>query len=265
MNRISILFIPNFILFFSEKQINFAYQTLTDTCPEESYFNETKQNKSAIPDSMALQFENKIDDFLIVPETPPENNSSQARQTPSKHNSSILDSQSIAKAQTETIKAKSQAHESHDFDLLKDSFDFKSQKKASPDVLRKKLEFTVISDQNSQANNPVGMNVDMLVSERAGKKCIPEKAKIKVKQEKIILNENDSIVCYKKLDLHVVYTKKRPPAHSIKSEVIFKENLHLENISLGDKSLLVRTGYFLVSVHCRYCQTQSPFSPFQNI
>ena len=216
----------------SVKKMNSLNKYLTDTCPDQTLSNVSNyyHEKSEIPDSLALQFENKIEDCFIVPETPPENVS--PVKTPQKDiHSRLLDSSSTLNSQTQA----------DDFDLLKDCIQIDSQKRLSPEEnvkhVKKKLEYNSKLDVKSQEVFPISKrlkateDVDMSSKEDIFERKTTNSSvflKSKTKKEAKVQDENMSI-CVKnklssltKLDLNVVYTKKKPPAHSIKIEVILQ-------------------------------------------
>ncbi len=225
----------SFLLESTAKQSNLEYKPLMDTCPDQTFSNETQfdDDKSEIPDSLALQFENKIKDCFIVPETPPDNPSPASKKTPQKVN---FDLPSSSNSLTQT----------NDFDLLKDCADLSSQKKLSPEdnfkQIKKKLEYdSKLENETSRIDDPIddpivkksklSSDIDMILSDdnnttKSQVDTFSVSAKNKIKKEKVkIKKENESVYMEKmpilltKLDLDVVYSKKKPPAHSIKKEV----------------------------------------------
>ena len=233
-----------FILDLYEKNLKLGYQTLTDTCPDQSYSldsqcNQASHEKSEIPDSMALQFENRIDDFLIVPETPPEKTPLSERKQKTANNDSNVDTQ-VSPYMEDVVQKNTKINKQippppPHIDAVMDcddSFDFESQKTIAPVEVKKRLDYELTRKENVQSPKTKKVKVQTVVhtvtidsqensnpKNKSSIKLSMQKQKSQIKSEKVERKDDTFMRAYKKLDVDIVYCKNLPPAHSIKPKL----------------------------------------------
>jgi hypothetical protein len=208
----------------SSAKLKLTRQTIADTCPQYDFESQSydSKRKSAISDSLAIQFEHKIEDLLIVPETPPEKDQSIIKNTKSPND-------------FEKLKGSYDMTQNKKLDFSENTIDPRSPKDhdlTSKKTQKNKLDYSddnLMDDDPEQSYPAVEVKKLKISTDNNIRPSLADnKSKIVVKRQNIAPSvkseplastaSNVSLMQHTKLDTNVVYSKRKPPKHTIKAE-----------------------------------------------